>query len=173
MDSAPTRQEIDDLVNLAVDLVAEGERCAEAGVWRAAVLLLGGAVEAGIIATAARLDPRLPAGTLWPRKRDPLRWTLGEATCVAVDVGWLPVASGDTEGDIFAPLRGEVGDAVGFLVRVRNMVVHPGAYVREEVRPDFDDEQHMRPTYDILHGIVAEVFERLGVALRQRDRRPR
>ncbi len=52
-----------------------------------------------------------------------------------------------------------------FLVTVRNMVVHPGAYIRAEVRPDFTDINHMQPTYDILHGIAGEVFGRLAEAL--------
>ena len=41
------------------------------------------------------------------------------------------------------------------------MAAHPGAYVRGSVRPDFNDAEHMPPTYQILNGIANRVFERL------------
>jgi hypothetical protein len=156
-----TQEGLHELTELAVDLFAEAERCAEVGFWRPAVLSLGGAVEAGIVATAACFEPELRQQGVWPAGDDPLDWTLGQATRVAKDAGWFPVALSGPKGDIFAPLVGEVGDAVSFLVRLRNMLVHPGAYVREQDRPDFSDPEHMRPTYGILQGIAGSVFEQL------------
>lgn len=66
-----------------------------------------------------------------------------------------------TEGDRFAALAGEVGDALAIVRWVRNMAIHPGAYVRESARPDFDDVDHMRQTFAIFDGIASEVFARL------------
>lgn len=45
---------------------------------------------------------------------------------------------------------------------VRNMAAHPGAYVRGSVQPDFDDVEHMRPTYEIFEGIAHDLFGRLS-----------
>ena len=56
-------------------------------------------------------------------------------------------------------MTGETGDAVRFIQRVRNMVVHPAVYLREEIYPDFDDPRHMKPTYELLNGIAAEIFD--------------
>ncbi|HEX9536662.1 MAG TPA: hypothetical protein VGA04_00630 [Streptosporangiaceae bacterium] len=64
-----------------------------------------------------------------------------------------------------ASLDGHIGDALRFVERLRNMTVHPGAYVRETLRPDLDDEQHMRQTYKLIDGIIAIVFEHLTAQL--------
>jgi hypothetical protein len=82
----------------------------------------------------------------------------------------LPKAS----DDLFAGLDGEVGDAVGFVGRMRNMAVHPGALVREPVRPDLCDKQQMAQTYEIIDGIVALAFGCLANQVRTLEpRRPR
>lgn len=162
---APTPQQVDGLIALAEDLFNEAQRCANAELWRAAILSLGGAVEAAIVATAIRLEARLREQEVWPRTLDPLRWSLGDATQLARNAGWLATSLTHGSDDLFAPLQGEVGDAVRFLVAIRNMLVHPGVYVREDVRPDLADIDQMRPTYEILHGIAAQVFGRLSEAL--------
>ncbi len=156
---------LDGFVQLAGELYEEAGRCAEAELWRAAVLAIGGAVEAAIVGTATVLEPQLRKQGIWPTVQDPLRWQLGRATQLARDAGWLSASLPGSSDDLFEPLHGEVGDAVRFLVAVRNMVVHPGAYIRANVRPDFTDINHMRPTYDILHGIAGEVFGQLAAVL--------
>ena len=45
------------------------------------------------------------------------------------------------------------------------MVVHPDACIRADVCPDFTDINHMRPTYDILHGLADEVIGKLAEVL--------
>ena len=160
-----TPDELHELVQLSGDLFNDGERCAEAGVWRLAILSLGGAVEAAIIATAACLEPELRARGVWPAPGNPRHWTLGQAVRLGKDAGWFPTVLAVDANDVFAGLRGEVGDALSFVVRVRNMVVHPGAYLREEARPDLADREHMQPTYDVLCGIADKVFEQLNAAL--------
>ena len=62
---------------------------------------------------------------------------------------------------MFAPLLGDVGDAVGFLNRVRSFAVHPAAAGRDEIAPDFADVEHMQVTYEVFDGIMAGAFERL------------
>ena len=53
-----------------------------------------------------------------------------------------------------------------FVQRVRNMIVHPGAYLREPLRPGTDNEEHMRETYQLIDGILAEVFDLLTKQMR-------
>jgi hypothetical protein len=158
--------EFRELVVMADALFDEAERCAGASLWRAAVLLLGGAVEAGLVATLACFEPELRTQGAWPSKADPTSWTLGQALQVARAAGWLPArAEATSKDDFFAPLRGEVGDAVRFILSVRNMIIHPGAHVRAEVRPDLADPDEMRTTYEVLRGITSQVFAQLRLAL--------
>lgn len=63
-------------------------------------------------------------------------------------------------------LDGEVGDAIAFLVAVRNMATHPMSVMRHELAPDFADVTHMRVTYEVCEGIMAAVFGRLNAAIR-------
>jgi hypothetical protein len=69
---------VSDLVRLAGELHDEARRCASAGCRRAALVLIGSALEAGIVASACCLEPELRARELWP-SQDPSRWTLGQA----------------------------------------------------------------------------------------------
>jgi hypothetical protein len=154
---------LDQLVQDAGRLYEEASRCAGAGCWRAALVLIGSALEAGIVATACRLEPRLREQGLWPSSGEPSRWTLGQAIGLAVSAGWLPAQRPD--GDLFASLDGDVGDALEFLNRVRAMAVHPAATARNEIAPDFGDVEHMRPTFEVFEGIMAAVFERLRDAV--------
>jgi len=70
--------------------------------------------------------------------------------------------TGKSAEDLFALLSGEVGDAVQFLSRLRIMATHPGNYVLAEIAPDFGDPSAMKPTYQIVEGVTAAVFERLS-----------
>jgi hypothetical protein len=160
-----TRNQLIHLTDTAGALYGEAGGCAEAGCWRAALVLIGSALEAAITATACCFEPELRAQKIWPTRKDPPQWTLGDAINLAKSTGWLP--SRQPDGDFIASLDGEVGDAVKFLNRVRNMAVHPGAHARESIRPDFDDMRHMQPTYEIFDGIMADVFERLSCQINQ------
>jgi hypothetical protein len=158
-----TERELTKLVETAGRLYDEAGRCVQAGCWRAALVLIGSALEASVVATACCLEPELRERGLWPRNGDPTRWTLGQAIDLAAAAGWLP--SQQTDRDSLGSLGGDVGDAVRFLNDVRKMAVHPGAHAREEITPDFSDIEHMRPTYEVFDGIAAAVFERLARAI--------
>jgi hypothetical protein len=154
---------VSDLVRLAGELHDEARRCASAGCWRAALVLIGSALEAGIVASACCLEPELRARELWP-SRDPSRWTLGQAVELAIGAGWLPC--GRPGEGLTGRLDGEVGDAIVFLVVVRNMATHPVSVMRHELAPDFADATHTRVTYEVCEGIMGAVFERLNAAIR-------
>src|ERR1700733_12895678 len=96
-----SEQQLLELINLAGKLFDEADGCARASQWRPAVLLLGGAVEAGVVASAAGLGAAFVATAwclererrgagVWPRKRATTDWTLGQAARVATGAGWLP-----------------------------------------------------------------------------------
>jgi hypothetical protein len=154
-----TERELTQLVETAGSLYEEAGRCAQAGCGRAALVLIGSALEASIVATACCLEPELRGRRLWPNG-DPTRWTLGQAIDLATHAGWLP--SQQTDRDSLASLGGDVGDAVRFLNDVRKMAVHPGAHAREQITPDFSDIEHMRPTYEAFDGVAGAVFQRLA-----------
>lgn len=164
-----------ELTELAVNLHTEAERCRDCGQWAAALFLLGGSAEAALLATTGVFEPELRTAGLWnPPKGDPTKWTLGNLGNIARNAGWLPSQSPSAaqeiprqrpaqggEADIFTCLDGETGDALRFVERLRNMIAHPGAYVREPLRPDTTNDEHMRQTYGLMDGILADVFDRL------------
>ncbi len=76
-----TERELTQLVETAGSLYDEAGRCAQAGCWRGALVLIGSALEASIVATAC--CPELRERGLWPRNGDPTRWTLGQAIDLA------------------------------------------------------------------------------------------
>ncbi len=114
------------------------------------------------MASACCLEPELRARELWP-SRDPSRWTLGQAVELAIAAGWLP--RGRPGEALTGKLDGEVGDAIAFLLTVRNMAAHPMSVMRHELAPDFADATHMRVTYEVCEGVMAAVFERLSAAI--------
>ena len=154
------------LVALAGDLHDDATPASEGSCWRAAIFLLGSSIEAAILAMACAFEQRL-----WSKEARPdlLRLELGRLIRLAIDQAWLPVATaideGGTQADMFSSLEGDVGDAVRFLLDVRNMAVHPGRYIRSEVVPDFFDDEQMKQTFDLLAGITGAVFEKLHDAL--------
>jgi len=163
-----TPQQLTELIGLADKLYAEAELCRDASRWPAALIQLGGSIEAALLATVCVFEPELRHADLWP-KGDPTKWTLGQLADMARKAEWLPTEPAETgdglpeaDDELFANLRGQIGDALRFVERLRNMVVHPGAYVREILRPDIDDEEHMRQTYRLIDGILAQVFDHLA-----------
>jgi hypothetical protein len=170
-----TVRQLAELTDLAGILHTEAEHCRDAGRWISSLIALGGSAEAAMLATACVFEPELRAADLWhPPKDDPTRWTLGELSNIARAAGWLatrlPAASATTPGvpaakgvteEIFDSLNGEIGDALKFVQRLRNMIVHPGAYVREPLRPHTGNDEHMRQTYELMDGILSHLFDRL------------
>ncbi len=77
-------------------------------------------------------------------------------------------ADGQSGEGIFAVLDGEIGDALRFVERVRNMIVHPGAYIREPVRPGTSNNENMSRTYELIDGIIVLVFDHLGAQMQTR-----
>jgi hypothetical protein len=165
-----TREQLQGLVEVAGRLRDEADLCAEGSCWHAALVLLGSSVEAGIVATACVFQDELEQQGLWPKGgwRQLATRDLGKVVQLAKDAGWLPARGEDAGrspgGDIFSSLEGGpdfAGDAVGFLRQVRNMAVHPARWVSEDIAPRFDDDSHMRPTYEICQGIADAVFGKL------------
>jgi hypothetical protein len=145
------------LVQTAGALHDEAKRCADAQCWRAALILIGSAVETGIVATACCLEPELREQGLWP-KRHPSCWTLGQAIKLATDADWLPIQTSESE-------QGSDGArdiATQFLSTVRVLATHPVAVAREQMAPNFSDATQMEPTYQALESIMAAVFEELN-----------
>jgi hypothetical protein len=145
------------LVQTAGALYDEARRCADARCWRAALILIGSAVETGIVATACCLEPELREQGLWP-KRHPSSWTLGQAIKLATDADWLPAQSIESE----EWSDGALGIATQFLNTVRVIATHPAAVAREQVAPNYTEAAQMEPTYQTFESIMAAVFEELN-----------
>lgn len=169
-DFSITREQANELANLAGTLHNKAEQCVTVGFWTAATIFVGSSTEAALLATLCLFEPELRKKKLWdPPKGDPTRWTLGGLLMTAKKAGWLPTAAAEVQDDLLGSLLGDTGDAIQFLNSVRNMATHPGAYVREELRPDFENEEYMRPTYEILNGIYASVLDRLTEQIKTLD----
>lgn len=157
-----TEEQLRELTKLAGTCHEEAERHAAAHRWADAIKYVGSSIEAALLATICIFEPELREEKLWnPPNGDPTHWPLGGLLKIARKAGWLPVTMADSKGDLFTSLSGDIGDATDFMLAVRNMSHHPGAYIREQLRPDFENEQHMQPTYEIIHGIYDMVIKRL------------
>jgi hypothetical protein len=170
-----TGEQVGHLVELAGDFHNDADLCAQAGQWRAAMVMLGCSVEAGLLATACASEEELKTAGLWPSDSDPItRWELGKLLELGRKASWLPTSL-PKNTDMFSSLEGEVGDAVQFFLRIRNASVHPGNYVRllaEVDGPDFRDSAAMKPTYDLLEGISGVLFEKLRTVMTSLARPP-
>lgn len=158
-----TREEFIALVHRVGALDDEAERCADVGNWTAALNLIGASAEAILLATVCVLRPDAFDEAKWSGKgTDPRLWTLGQLIKFAKNEGWLPSVLSNDSRDLFEHLEGDVGDAVAWLDAVRNLATHAGAWLRlpEGLRPDFQSQAHMRPTFDILAGITSMVRDR-------------
>lgn len=157
-----TREQLLALVDRVGSLDLEARRCAKAGCWTAALILMGACAEAMLLAAVCVFEQELRNSENWSIKENsPTRWPLGELVRVAKAAGWLPTTE-SPDADLFSSLSGDVGDAVAFLNKVRQMAAHPGAWLRvaEEERPDFLSEEHMRPTFAIFDGIASAIRDR-------------
>ncbi len=158
-------------VELAVSKLREAERCADSQCFEAACVMVGAAVESALITHVYIFEREVRAENLWRMRQNRktsdtedkplLDWTLEDLIHVAVKMGWLPTAGGGiTAAEPVEKLSGEVGDAVRFIQEVRNLVAHPGKYVRGDYWPTIG-----RPEYDVVYGIARAVLDRLYTAL--------
>jgi len=156
-------EDLKHLVEWAGHLREEATQCAEARHWRAAFVMCAAAVEAGLAATVFCLAPELRAqGHLKP-KQSITNLTLAPLVAIARNAGWLPSVL-DGSGDESEALVGEVGDAIRFLVKLRNLAAHPMAHARDLPWLDFR-EPTMADWFPICLGIADEVFRHLSLAI--------
>lgn len=164
MQAGLLRNEFEQLVELVGKLDDEARRCAEAECWRAALILIGSTVEGALLATATVLEPELRAANYWPNeKHAPQRWTMDVLLNLARRAQWLPSEfnQGQRRSDPVAALEGDVGDAVEFVQRMRNVLAHPGRHVADWSWLDVMDSEMMRPASETAHAILAVVLGHL------------
>lgn len=149
------------LVDLAVERITEAERCAEAGCFTAACAMAGAGVEAALMAHVCCSAAKVRAVGRWrDSKAAPLDWTLEQLIQVAVALGWLPASRASIPGDEpVEKLAGEVGDAVRFVQYARNLVVHPGKYVRETPWLQGLGETEYRVVYGISRAVIDQLYD--------------
>jgi hypothetical protein len=154
------------LVELTGMLEEEAAGCAKDGRWRAAVLLVAASVEAALLATVVGWESDLRKQRKWPPDSSlPYRWSLNRLLKVARDADWLPYQLPDQRNETTPvdALGGDVGDAVYFLKKVRNLAAHPGAAVADQQLSglDFTDDLVMPRIYQSLKGIAGAVRDKL------------
>jgi hypothetical protein len=120
-----------------------------------------------MLAQVGVFQPEVRAANLWRRRRNRRKnvdedkplfdWTLEDLIQVAVAMEWLPTVDAVLPGaGPVDKLAGDVGDAVRFIQEVRNLVVHPGKYLRGDYWPTIG-----RAEYDVVYGIARAVLDRL------------
>jgi hypothetical protein len=158
-----TREQVRQLVELAGVRYYEAKAHAKEKQWLTAVLLLAQSVEAGLVATVSCCEPELRALKVWPdEKRLPQEWALGALLRVARSADWLVPSLPQHTGPADA-LSGDIGDAVRFLLELRNLAAHPGKSITGGQLPghDFTDDRLMAQVYPVLDGIAGAIFEKL------------
>jgi hypothetical protein len=161
-----TREQFSQLVELAGVLYNEAGACANDKHWRAAAFLVAQSVEAGLVATVSCCEPELRALHAWPSGEKvgaPEHWMFGTLLRVAQTAGWLEPSLPEDTGPVDA-MSGGIGDAVRFLLEVRNLAAHPGRVITGGQLPahDFTDDLLMARVYPVLDGIAGAVFDRLN-----------
>lgn len=172
--SGVTPEEFSRIVALAVAKLEEAERCAQAESFEAACAMVAAAIEAALLAHICIFHAEVREARLWRKRwnrktnaeeeKHVLDWALEDLIQVAVKMGWLPVAVGLRASDPVEKLAGEVGDAVRFIQEVRNLVVHPGKYIRGEHWPAIG-----RDEYQVVYGIARAVIDHLHEAVEELD----
>jgi hypothetical protein len=158
-------------VQLAVDKFREAERCAEIECFEAACAMVGAAVESALIVQVCVFQSEVEAAGLWRKRwsrknntqedKPIFDWVLEDLIQVAVKIGWLPTSEEVVQAaEPVEKLAGDVGDAVRFIQEVRNLIVHPGKYVRGAYWPTFG-----RDEYDVVYGIGRAVLDHLHAAV--------
>jgi hypothetical protein len=158
------------LVDLAAERITEAERCEEAGCFTAACAMVGAGVEAALVAHVCCSAAEVEAAGRWrDSEAAPLDWTLEQLIQAAVALGWLPANRASIpEDEPVEKLAGEVGDAVRFVQYARNLVVHPGKYVRETPwLPALGETE-----FGVVCGIARAVIDRLYDVLMHPAGRP-
>jgi len=134
------------LIEVAGDRRDEAVRCAEAGAWIAATVMIGAAIEGVLLVTAANAERHLRERGLWP-KGDPLSWNLGDLVRLGAAAGWFEAEDFNTPDSSLS----EVVDSI----RVLRNVLHPGAYVRDLGPEDEIAEE----VYQAMFTVLGAVFE--------------
>ena len=158
---ALTREQFLALVDLAGHLHEQAARCAKVKAWRAALILLGGEIEAGLMAMVGALETELRSESHWKTSDPPLlHWGLRRLVKTARDAGWLTMElpAGVGVSDPTASLTGGTGDAIDFVRQMRDTFAHPGRHIRELPFLDSDDDEIMRPTYEVARLVVDATF---------------
>lgn len=144
-----------------VDLYrAEADRCRESGAYLAGCVMLGSALEAGLLLmTECHVEDVRTAASV-PRTRrgvpkPPRKWTLGELLDVGKDMTWLPATPGD------------VGDYAWAVQKTRNLV-HAGKYVSDHAGVEIQEEDYeaacfvVQAAFDWLDKTICDRFARDG-----------
>jgi hypothetical protein len=142
-----------------VDLYrAEAERCQRIGAYLAGCVMLGSALEAGLLLMAECHVKSLQASARLPRTnrgapKPPQKWTLGELIDMGKEMTWLPAGPG------------HVGDYAWAVQKTRNLI-HAGKYVAEYAGVDVGEEDYERAytavqaAFDWLDNTICEELGR-------------
>lgn len=135
------------LVKLPFDHIAESARCYRAGCGLAALVMLAAAFESVLLAMVIAHKKNLQADDQWPTQ--PSKMHLPELAGLARKRGWLTNPATD--------------QVIEILYKARIMAAHPGAYVRVmRQAPDFD--LRVPEGYDACFDIVADACHQLSAA---------
>jgi hypothetical protein len=119
------RQEmIEQLFELHDSYLDQAGRCADAGAFEAAMVMLGSAIETMLFLTVTMSEHVLSESD-WP-EGDPFKWTLGPLIATATKAGWFE-NHGLPDTDLAA-----VVEAIN---TVRASAIHPAAYIRDGGTP--------------------------------------
>lgn len=149
-----SEDDLDRLLELPFDCIAESAICHRAGAHQNALLALSQALEAVLLGMVITHEENLREDNQWPAKV-PSKMHLAELAGLAKKRGWLT-----------DPAAHQV---VEVLNKARTMAAHPGAYVRAmRQAPDF--ELRVPEGYDVCFDIVTAACQQLSVA-NQREMR--
>jgi hypothetical protein len=137
---------------------AEAEQCAEHGLYRAACVLAGAALEGAFLSTVMVSERKLKGEDLWPStSKDVLDWSLAELREVAFRAGWIKA---EFRGQRPPLDESDLGNAIDWLKWLRSLQ-HPGAFVRE-----LDEGMELgEAAWSNAYGVLDQAYDALSVVL--------
>ncbi len=177
-------REFNEILRLSNLYRREASRCRNARAYLAGCVMLGGALEAVLVATAMSFWGEAKRARCVPKKSGKVRpvagWDLGQLLGVARELRWLP--AGLDRGQTWDVRRAKIGDYADALRQVRNLV-HPGSYLRTQ-SPARVTKRYLEMYFEVLdvsvgwlqHKVVEDLRNRLDLEQarpkKQRTSRP-
>jgi hypothetical protein len=161
-----TEEQYNEVVRLARTYYLEAHKCKSGKAYLAGCIMIGGALEASLLAFANCYPNEALSSTVAPTKRGSIKplaeWSLAELLAVATEQGWLP--SGLSLSEQWDNEKAYIGDYAEALRQIRNLV-HPVRYTLDLPRKRIT-KRYLEASFEIFEVSTEYLMNKIGESLR-------